>query len=129
MGDEADDLLPTEVDPFPLTVEILHMVFQLRIPTVSRIPTGLELQVRDAWIAEVQAVIDKPDDTERWVRLLLFWTCVMNTFVPSRACERRESMRTQCQRRQTSHFLQVWRSPDGVSASSLFSLLGTLPLL
>ena len=85
------------------------MVFQLCIPIVSRIPTGLELQVRDAWIAEVQAVIDKPDDTERWVRLLLFGACVLNTFVPTRACEHREFTRTHCQHRQTSHFLQVWR--------------------
>ena len=114
MAHIADDLLPAEVEPFPLTLEILHMVFQLRIPTVNRIPTGLELQVRDAWIGEVQAVINKPDDSESWVRLLLFWPCVLNTFVPTRACERREATRILCQRRQSSHFLQVWRSPDGV---------------
>ena len=126
MANAVDDLLPSEVEPFPLTTEILHMVFQLRIPTTSRIPSGLELTVRDAWVAEVQAVTRHPDEPERWVRLLLFWICVLNTFQPTRACERRQVTRTLCQRRQSSHFLQVWRSPDGVYRLLSF-LLSTNP--
>ena len=114
MAHHAPDLLPAEVEPFPLTADILHILFQLRIPTVGRIPTGLELQVRDAWIAEVQAVTQQPSDSESWVRLLLFWTCVLNTFQPTRAFERREATRNMYQRRQISHFLQVWRTPNGV---------------
>ena len=82
----VDDVLLVEVEPFPFTPEILHMVFQLRIPTVSRVPTRSELYVCDAWIAEVKLFITKPDDTETSLRFLLFYTCILNMFQPTRAC-------------------------------------------
>ena len=60
MSQEEVDSPPAEVQPFPLTVDLLHILFQLPTPTLLRIPSGLELQVRDAWIAEVQGVPPTP---------------------------------------------------------------------
>ena len=82
MADAAESLLAAEVEPFPLTADLVHMLFQLRLPTVSYIPVGLELQVRDAWIAEVQAVTQHPRDETKWVRLLLFCIAFSAPFDP-----------------------------------------------
>ena len=114
MSQAADALPPREVEPFPLTAEILHMCFQLHTPTLPRIPFGLELQVRDAWIAEVQAVTLHPHDVERWVRLLAIWLCVLPTYQPSCARDRRASTRALCERQQVEQSLQIWHEPSSV---------------
>ena len=105
MADAAEALLAAEVEPFPLTADLVHMLFHLRLPTVNYIPVGLVLQVRDAWITKVRAVPQQPRDDATWVRLLLFWHCVFSTFRPVRASERRASAREPCQRSQITHFL------------------------
>ena len=56
MAQAIRELLPVEEEPFPLTVDTFHMIFHLGIPTVHMIPTGLELLVRDAPVAEVHGV-------------------------------------------------------------------------
>ena len=56
MTESVKPLLAAEVEPFPLIGDLVHMLLQLRLPTVTHILVGLELPVCDAWIAEVQAV-------------------------------------------------------------------------
>ena len=114
MSHEADALLPTEVEPFPLTTNIFHMCFELHTPTFPKIPTGVESQVRDAWIADVKAVTLHPHDIERWVRLLAFWICVLPTFQPACACDRRASTRALRERRHVERFLQTCHEPLGI---------------
>ena len=114
MPQEAEALLRAEVEPFPLTADILHLCFQLQITTIPRIPSGPDLLLRDAWIEEVVSVTQRPRDVGRWVRLLVFWICVLPTYQPTCACERRELTRNSCQRRQIEHFLKVWHEPSGI---------------
>ena len=72
MSHEAEELLPAEVEAFSLTADILHMCVLFHVHTLSRIPTGIELQVRDAWVTEVQAVATLPSDNEKWVDMFPF---------------------------------------------------------
>ena len=41
MPHKAEELLPAEVEPFPLSADVLHMTFHLQIWTLSKIPSGL----------------------------------------------------------------------------------------
>ena len=92
---------------------------------MASIPPGLELPFRDAWAAELEAVIECPTEEQRWVRLLLFWICTASAFRPTCAANRRSSCRSLCERRQLCHFLQVWREPFGIFR--LVSYLRDLP--
>ena len=77
MSHEVGALLRVEVQRFLLTADILHMCFQLHIPTLPRNPYSVELQMRYARITEVQAVTLQSHDPGRWICLLAFWICVL----------------------------------------------------
>ena len=86
----AADLLPTKVEsPPPLIMNTLHILFKMRIPNVGLILIGLQLEVREAWIALVLDVIELLNNIERWA--LLFSTCILNTFQSTHPIERREA--------------------------------------
>lgn len=111
---------PLRVEPppaeqhVPLTFALLKSVYSHRVSTVKRLPRGTELLVRDAWIAEVRAVLSAPHDEAVLVRFLLFWLCVAPTFRPRNAWEDREDNRRRMQKAQLLRFLQVWGERDGI---------------
>ena len=127
MSHEEADFPPAEVEPFPLTAKLLHIIFQLLTLTLPMIMSGLELQVRDAWIADIQAVTQHPDDTENWVCLLAFWICVLPLYQPTCARERRASTRALFERKQVEQLLQIWCEPGGVFRL-LTRVMGQVPL-
>ena len=119
MGD-VSAALPVVHDA-PLGVEDLHATFSVRTATVSHIPRGLELAVRDAWLAEVRAVLATPSSEAAVARLLLFPLCVLTPFLPTNAGQRRGGKRCFLQALQIRQYLQLWQEEGG--ARSLLTLL------
>lgn len=65
-----------------LTIEMLDLIFQRRIPTTVSIPPPCRLKFSRTLKTALDNVLAKSQDLVAWLRLLLLPVCILNLYMP-----------------------------------------------
>ncbi|XP_026391995.1 uncharacterized protein LOC113287447 [Papaver somniferum] len=109
----ADDSTPIDETVGTLTVEMLDLIFQRKIPTTVSIPPPCRLQFSRALKSSLDNVIAKPLDLYAWLNLLLLPVCTLNLYMPKNSSEERSGVRKKLQIVSINEALATWKEPYG----------------
>ncbi|XP_026446662.1 uncharacterized protein LOC113347258 [Papaver somniferum] len=96
-----------------LSVEILSLVYQKQITTISSIPPQCRLNFSRTLKSSLDRVITHPKDLCSWLQLLILPICTLRLYFPKNSKEEGSGNRKRLQTASVNQALARWNEPHG----------------
>lgn len=87
------DVVEHPVESLGIYLELLDMLYQKQITTISNIPPPCRLNFSRALKTALDKILAKPTDLSAWIQLLLLPICTLSLYIPKNTSEERSGTR------------------------------------